>query len=193
MLLPKVASDFVSLGNKDFQIGGIGIMKFKKNEHMNYRMGMYYNTDLFGPLLVPMLGLYYLSPNKKFETTIMMPLQADVNYKLTTSISIGFNYFAQIKTFHLTNIIPAYNSTYVTKSTDDLFAYLKFEFSKGLSFQARIGQSVDRSYHVYDQNDKVTLGLPAYYVGNDRKPLNTKFSNGLLFQFILLYRFNLPE
>lgn len=193
VLLPKIASDFVSIGNKDFQVGGIAIMKFHKKENLNYRMGLYYNSELFGPLLVPMLGLYYLSPGKKLETTIMMPLQADVNYKLSSFVNIGFNYNAQIKSFHLTNVIPNYNSTYVTKTTDDLFAYVKFNFTKSFSLQTRLGQSVDRSNRVFNESDKVTLGLPAIYIGHKREQLNTNFSNGLLFQFVLLYRFNLPE
>jgi hypothetical protein len=193
VLLPKIASDFVALGSKDVQVGGIAIMKFKKSEYLYYRIGMYYNSDLFGPLFVPMLGMYYLSPDKKFETTIMMPLQADANYKLSSFIHLGFNYNAQIKTFHLTNITPAYNDTYLTKSTDDLFAYVKFCFSKSLSLQTRLGQSVDRSNKIFNENDRVTFGLPAIYIGNKREQLNTNFSNGLLFQIVLLYRFNLPE
>ena len=168
-------------------------MKFKKKENLNYRMGLYCNSELFGPLLVPMLGLYYLSPDKKFETTIMMPLQADINYKLSSFVNVGFNYNAQIKSFHLTNVTPAYNSTYLTKTTDDLFLYLKFNFTKSLSLQTRLGHSVDRSNRIYNENDKVELGLPAFYIGHKREQLNTDFSNGLLYQVVLLYRFNLTE
>ena len=193
VVLPKVASNFVTLGNKDFQLGGIAILKYKKKQNLNYRIGLYYNGELFGPLLVPMLGLYYISPNKKIETTIMMPLQADFAYKLHSHISVGFYYNAQIKTFHLTDITPTNPSTYVTKSSDDLFGYFRFEFGKGFSLYTRVGQSVDRHFHVYDQNDKVALGLPAVYIDNHRKPLNTNFENGLIYQVMLLYRFSLPE
>jgi hypothetical protein len=193
VVLPKIASDFVAIGNKDFQVGGIAIMKYKKKENLNYRMGLYYNSELFGPLFVPMLGLYYLSPDKKLETTIMMPLQADVNYKLSSHLNIGFNYNAQIKSFHLTNVTPAYNSTYLTKATDDFFIYAKLHFTKAFSLQTRLGQSVERSNKIFNENDRVDLGLPAIYIGNNRHQLNTNFSNGLLFQFMLLYRFNLPD
>lgn len=193
LLLPKIASDFSAINNKAFQVGALGFMKFKKNANLNYRVGFYTNTDLFGPLFVPMVGLYYLSPNKKFETTLMLPFQADANYKLSSFLHLGFNYNAQIKSFYLTNITPIYNSTYVTKSTDELFLYLKFNFGKGLSLQTRIGQSVARDYHVYNTDDKVTLGLPAIYIGDNRHLLNTEFANGLIYQFVLQYRLNLTE
>ena len=70
MLLPKLASDFASIGNKDFQMGAIALMKYKKRDNFNYKFGVYYNSELFGPFFVPMVGLYYLSPNKKFETNL---------------------------------------------------------------------------------------------------------------------------
>lgn len=51
VLLPKIASDYKSIGNKDFQLGAIGILKIKKHENLNYKVGLYYNSELFGPFL----------------------------------------------------------------------------------------------------------------------------------------------
>src|SRR5438105_683155 len=87
-ILPQ---NYETIGNKDLQMGGIAIMKFKKNDNLNYKFGLYYNSELFGPFFVPMIGIYYLSPNKKLETNIMLPLQADVNYKLNSFINVGAN------------------------------------------------------------------------------------------------------
>ena len=193
ILLPKVVSNIIALNGNDFQVGALGYMKYKKSENLNYRFGFYANTDLFGPLFVPMVGLYYISPNKKFETTLMLPFQADFNYKVASFIHIGLNYNAQVRTFYLNNITPLYNNTYVTKSTDEFFLYAKFNITKSFSLQARIGQSVARDYHVYKTDDKVTLGLPAIYIGDHREKLNTNFANGLIYQAVLAYRLYLPE
>lgn len=191
VLLPKIASDFGSLGAKDFQLGAIALMKYRKSDNLNYKFGLYYNSELFGPFFVPMFGLYYLSPDKKLETNLMLPLQADVNYKLISLINIGFNFNGQIRSYHLSNITPVYNSSYVSKSTNEFYTYLKFNFGKSLSLHTKAGHSLARRYRVYDENDKITFGLPATFIGGHRKQLNTDFSDGLLFQFILLYRFNL--
>lgn len=193
VLLPKIASDFVKIGNKDFQLGAIALLKYKKRDNLNYKIGLYYNSELFGPFFVPMLGLYYISPNKKLETNIMLPLQADVNYQLFPFMNVGINFNGQIRSYHLTAITPNYHSTYVTRSTNELFAYLKFNFTKSISLLTKVGQSIGRSYRVYDVNDKVDFGLPATFVGQKRQQLNTNFSNGMILQATLIYRFNLDK
>lgn len=191
VLLPKLASNFNKLGNNDFQMGAIAIFKHTKSDHLNYKYGLYYNSEIFGPFFVPMFGVYYLSPNKKFETNLMLPLQMDINYKVIPFINIGFNFNGQIRTYHLKDIASTLPNTYLTKSTNDFFAYLKFNFTKGLSLQTKVGQSVARSFRVYDIKDNIDFGLPAMFLGPKRNQLNTDFSNGLLFQVVLIYRVHL--
>jgi hypothetical protein len=193
VLLPKIASDYKSISGKDIQVGIVGIMKYKKTDNMNYKFGLYYNSELFGPFFVPMAGLYYLSPNKKFETNIMLPLQADVNYKVIPFMNVGFNFNGQIRSYHLTDVTPTAHSTYIARSTNEFYGYLKFNVTKSLSITTKVGQSLGRSYKVFDENDKVTFGLPATFIGHKRQQLNSNFSNGLIFQATLLYRFNLEK
>jgi hypothetical protein len=189
--LPKIASDYNSYNTNDFQLGGVALFKYKKHDNLNYKMGLYYNSELFGPFFVPMVGMYYLSPNKKFETNIMLPLQVDMNYQLFPFMNIGANFNGLTRSSHLNNITDANPNTYVSKVTNELFGYLKFNITKSVSLQTKVGQSFARSYKVYDSRDKVNFGLPLTYVGTKRQQLNSKFSNGLIFQFTVLYRLNL--
>ena len=193
VLLPKIASDYKSISGKDIQFGAIGIMKYKKSDNKNFKFGLYYNSELFGPFFVPMIGMYYLSPNKKFETNIMLPLQADVNYKLIPFINFGLNFNGQIRSYHLTDVTPSFKSTYIARSTNELYAYLKFNATNNISITIKVGQSIGRTYNVFDEGDKVTFGLPATFIGGKRQQLNTNFSNGMIFQGTLLYRFNLEK
>ena len=187
--LPKIASDYKTIGNKDFQIGAIGILKLKKNDNLNYKVGLYYNSELFGPFFVPMLGFYYLSPNKKFEVNVILPLQGDFSYKIHSFISLGCNYNGLIRSYHLNDN----NGSYVSKFSNELYAYLKFDVIKKMSFQTKIGQSIGRKYKVFAENDKVDYGLPLALIGGHRKQLNTNFSDGLIFQFVFFYRFSLEK
>lgn len=190
LLIPKLASDFESIGKRDFQIGAIALMKYTKRDDLNYKLGVYYNSELFGPFIVPLFGLYYLSPDKKFETNLTLPFLADMNYKLHDRLHVGVNFFGQIRTYHLANISSTNSSPgYVLKATNDLYGYLKFNLSKGLSIQTRVGYSLGRSYRVYEDTDKITFGSVLLKVGDDRQQLNTDFSNGFVFQATLLYRF----
>jgi hypothetical protein len=188
IFLPKAASDRMPVNGKDYQVGGIALMKFKKHDQLNYKFGLYYNSELFGPFFVPMFGMYYLSPSKKLEANIMLPLQADVNYQLHKLFNIGCNFNGQIRSYYLSNVSPDINGAYVSRSTNELFAYLKFNITKGLSFQARVGQSVARKYRVYADGDKVSFGLPLLFFGGNRQQLNPNFSDGLIFQGTLLFR-----
>ncbi len=191
ILLPKVASNFGRLTEKDFQMGAVALFKYKTKPNLHYKYGLYYNSERFGPFFVPMFGLYYLSENKKFEANVMLPLQVDLNYKIIPLLNVGVNFNGQGRTYHLSNISPTINSAYVSKTTNELFAYLKFNLGKSLSLQTKVGQSVARSYRVYNDNDKVTLAMPLIFIGDQRKQLNTDFSDGLLFQFVVLYRLDL--
>ena len=51
VLLPKIASDYKSISGKDIQVGVVGIMKYKRSDNMNYKFGLYYNSELLGPFL----------------------------------------------------------------------------------------------------------------------------------------------
>lgn len=189
MLIPKFASDFQGITSKDFQLGAIVLMKYNKNENINYKLGAYYNSEFFGPMFVPLFGLYYLSADKKFETNLTLPFLADANYKLHDRLNIGVNFFGQIRSYHLSQIPESSNEAYVVKATNDLYGYLKFNLTKELSLQTRLGYSLGRSYRVYDESDKITLGSVLIRVGDDRQQLNTDFSNGWVYQATLLYRF----
>ena len=189
MLLPKLASDFESIAQRDFQIGAIALMKYTKRENLNYKLGVYYNSELFGPFIVPLFGLYYLSPDKKLEANLTLPFLADINYKLHNRLNVGVNFFGQVRSYHLTEILSTNASGYVVKTTNDIYGYLKFNLSKGLSIQTRVGYSLGRSYKVYDDNDKIAFGSVLLRVGDDRQQLNTDFSNGFVYQATLGYRF----
>ncbi len=189
LLIPKLSSDFEDITRQDFQIGAIGLMKYTKRDNLQYKIGMYYNSELFGPFCVPLFGLYYLSPNKKLEVNLTLPFLADMNYKLHDRLNIGINFFGQIRSYHLTNISTSNEGGYVVKVTNDLYSYLKFNLSKGLGLQTKVGYSLGRSYRVYDENDKISFGTVLIQVGDDRQQLNTDFSNGFVYQFTLQYRF----
>jgi hypothetical protein len=77
----------------------------------------------------------------------------------------------------------------VVKISNDLFGYLKFNLTKELSVQTKLGYSLGRSYRVYDESDKIVFGSVLIRVGDDRQQLNTDFSNGWVYQATVLYRF----
>lgn len=191
VLLPKIASDYKQINHNDFQFGTLSVLKFKKHQQLIYKAGIYQNVELFGPLFVPMLGFYYLSPNKKLEANVFLPLQLDVNYKLSNCIFGGVNFNGLVRTYHLTDVTSNYKSSYLNRSTNDIYAYIKMNITKNTSVQAKVGYSIARKFIVYNEGDGISLALPATYIGDHRMPLNSNFSNSVLFQISFLYRIHL--
>ena len=69
LLIPKLASDFEKWSGKNFQFGALALLKFTKHDQFNYKVGLYINSEQFGPFTVPLLGFYYLSPSTAAANT----------------------------------------------------------------------------------------------------------------------------
>ena len=188
MLLPKLASDFKNLGGKDLQLGGLALYKIKKSELFKYHAGLYYNGELFGPFVVPLLGFYYKSENKKFEANFTLPIWADVNYSLTNWMNIGTNFSAFVRSYHLSQ-----SDAYVAKKANEVFGYLQFNIKKSFILQTKVGYSIGRSYKAYEDNDKTDFAFSAFRFGDNRTVLNPTFDDGLIYRVKLLYRFHIKE
>jgi hypothetical protein len=188
VLLPSIASDFKSISKEDFQIGMLTLFTYKKRENLKYKVGFYTNTENYGPLFIPLLGLYYLSPNQKFESTLLLPGQVDFNYKMAEKIVLGINFDGMASSYNLdkSNYIP--NRQYVARSSNELNTYLQFHFSKSLIVKTKVGYTISRTYKVFNDDDKVNMNLGSIYLGDNRTQLNTNFEKGVVFKAELLYR-----
>lgn len=193
MFLPKLSSDLKSIAAQDFQYGAYLLMKFKKTNHLNYQFGMYYNSELFGPFFVPLLGLYYLSPSNKLEINATLPVWADINYRFNDWFRVGMNFSAFVRSFYINEPQFVESGEYLVKSTNEPMIYLQFEPIKSLIIQTKLGYSIGRQYAIYDESDKVTFGLSAFRFGGNQRQLNSDFEDGMIFEARLLYRFHISN
>jgi hypothetical protein len=193
VLLPRLASDFKKpgggLSREDFQIGGLWMFKYAPRQNLKYKLALYYNSELFGPFVSPILGLYYKSRNNKFESDLSLPFFVDANYRIRPSVFTGVKFQAFVRTFNLHDPYYKGNGEYLAKTSNELYAYLGFEPVKGILLKANIGYSVARNYRLYDIHDKVAFGLSAFRFGDNRKQLNADFADGILFRVDCVYRF----
>ncbi|MBD79401.1 MAG: hypothetical protein CL840_10800 [Crocinitomicaceae bacterium] len=192
IILPKVAGDFNHSPTTQIQLGGLALYKFNKKDNLKYRIGLYYNTELFGPFFVPLLGVYYLSPNKKFEMNFTLPVWADMNYRFTEHIAAGLNFSAFLRSY---NISPASTVSgkemYMVKASNEIYGYLQYTAKKSFIFQAKAGWSIGRRFSAYDIDEKVGWGFSAFRFDDDRTQQNRDISDGFIFQARFIYRFNL--
>ncbi|OEJ98664.1 hypothetical protein A8C32_05550 [Flavivirga aquatica] len=191
MFLPKISSDLKKISNRDFQLGAAVLMKYTKTEHFNYKFGAYGNSELFGPFIVPLLGVYYLNPSEKFEAKVLLPLSVDLNYSISKGLLFGLNFNGQIRSYHLNTPVNTETDRYIVKSAKDLYTYFQYRVKNALNFQLGIGRSLGRSYRIY--NEKISLGLPLVNFGDNRTQLNTNFSDSWLFKIAVFYRLKLEK
>src|SRR5690606_27003768 len=118
-----IASDYSQVLREDLFIGGIAVLKFKKSENLLYRFGVYGSQEAFGVFATPILGIYYLSPNKKFEIDLSLPIKGDINYRLGRT-TLGLDYFGISRSFNLHT--ENESALYVDLNSIELSTYLQF-------------------------------------------------------------------
>ncbi len=189
LIMPKLSSDLKKVEERDVQVGGSILLKYRKSVHLTWQFGGYYNGELFGPFFVPFLGMYYKSPNSKFETNVLLPASVDMNYSFTPKFRIGGSFVSFVKSFHLHQQFGESSTSYWNKSTNEIFGYFQLEAAKGILVQARAGYSIARRFTVYDTNERIDWGFMAFKFGDNRTRLNQWFNDGAIFQLRIIYRF----
>ena len=190
VLLPKVASDYKNITSDDFYLGAFAILKYHKDNSLIYRFGAYGSQEAFGFFTTPIFGWYYLSPSKQFEMDVSLPISVDLNYRLG-NITLGLDYFGIGRSFNLTGVNDP--EVYVDFSSLDFSAYIQKGFiNNNVLLRGKIGYS-SNDFEVYNQGDKIDLGLSAFSFGDDRTQLNPNIEGGVFLKFELLYRFHLTN
>ncbi|MCG2420132.1 DUF6268 family outer membrane beta-barrel protein [Aequorivita sp. F47161] len=190
ILLPKIASDYKNISSDEFYLGGFAVLKFKKNTNLKYRFGIYASQEAFGLFTTPIIGWYYLSPNKRFEMDMSLPISADVSYKLGTT-TIGVDYFGIGRSYnvHYENA----PSLYADLSSLEFASYLQFNvMEESVLLRAKLGYS-SNNYEMYAEGEKMDLGISAFSFGDDRTQLNPSLNGGVFLKFEAIYRFHIKE
>lgn len=188
MGFPKIASDVITLSGNNTQFAFLTLISQTKQANLKYRYGIYANTEKYGLIIVPILGLYYLSPNSRLDANLNLPILADINYLLRKNLWLGIKFDGLGTTYYLNNQAYSPSGAYVSKISNEISTYLRFALTKSLYFNTKIGYALGRSYDVYQANDKVDLNLIAFYFGDNRTRLNERFKDGAIFKVELLYR-----
>ena len=188
VLLPKISSDLNELSGKDFQLSLLSLFNYTKKSNLNYKIGLYANTERYGLSVMPLLGFYYQRPDKKFEANLILPYFADVNYQLFERTNVGLNFDGLGSSYNMNKRLYIDKDTYAVKSSQELFAYLMFQLGTSFYIKPKLGYSIFRTYEVFENNDKVDFALASFEVGDNRTQLNTNFKDGAIFKIELVYR-----
>ena len=201
LILPKTTGALDQMNNKNSQLAALALIKQKKKENLFLRYGAYYNSEIFGPFFVPLLGIWYRSPNKKFEMNWTLPVWADMNYTWKPWFTTGFNFQSFVRTYYRKNqsinVFPTpvgfQQEQYMVKASNEIYLYTQFNIKRSFLIQTKIGKSIGRKFKHYNYGDNVDWGFSAFRFGDSRAQLNPNLKDGLVFQVRFIYRFWLDE
>lgn len=188
LLLPKLSSDYINLSMDDFYIGGVAVLKYKKNKNLSYKFGIYASNEAFGLFISPLIGLYYLSPNSRFEMNLYLPNNADLNYSLTNKTKIGTDFVARGKSFKLAT--SGTRSSYAENNSLEFSSYLQNNsLIKNVLVRLKLGFSTN-SFEVYPIDQKIAFATTLFKFGDNRTQLNTNLSSSAFIKIEAIYRFD---
>jgi hypothetical protein len=190
VLLPKIASDYKNISSDDFYFGAYAIAKLKKNKNFKYRFGFYASTEAFGVFATPIIGAYYLSPNKRFEIDASLPITANVNYKFGKA-ALGFDYFGIGRSYNISQETPI--PLYVDQRPLEFASYFQYGvLENSILLRAKVGYSSNTN-EVYEQGDKLDFRISAFSFGDDRTQLNPDILGAAFVKFEAIYRIHFKE
>lgn len=190
VFLPKIASDYKNISGDDFYYGGLVLLKLQKKENLKYRFGFYASSEAFGLFATPIIGGYYLSPNKNFEVDASLPISVDINYSFGTT-ALGFDYFGIGRSFNISQVnLP---NVYVEQRPLEFSTYVQFNvLQKSVLLRAKVGYT-SNEYDVYADGDDLDFRLSAFSFGDDRTQLNPELNGGVFLKFEAIYRIHFKK
>jgi len=190
ILLPKVVSEDLEIEDDAFFIGGIALLKFQKNERVQYRFGVYASGEAFGTLVTPLLGLYYKNETTHWETTLNLPINGDVNYSVNDRFKIGAAFEAPVRSYVLNTNTS--QELYVQSNLIEIGPYFEHTIAKNILLKVQTGYtSVD--YQVFADGDTLPFRLAAFEFGDDRTRLNPEMNGNFFVKASATYRFDIPN
>jgi hypothetical protein len=186
--IPKLNSDYKKINGNAFQLGFISTYSFNSTETFLWKLGVYYNSEFFGPFVVPIIGLDW-QLNEKLNISGDLPIYGKVNYQFNQRLASGLGYIALVSSYRLTG---EFNNAYTSRFAIEPYLYADTKLFKNTYFTAKFGYAISRKYPVYAKYDQLDWQLSFIKFGDNRTPLNPVIENGAFVEFNLAYKIDIP-
>ncbi len=190
MFVSRVNSDLKELGTQDFQYGGVVLASRKYNENFTLKYGLYYNSELSGPFLAPLLGCDW-KVSERFRIYGLLPQGLTIEDKVNFKFRYGIGYQAPNITYHLNRPTP---NLYLHQSQIRIGAFCDFYLTKTLASTLKIEYPVPAKYRIFDTQQRYLINIWGIGFGGERAQNKTpiaKVTNGIIIQLGLNYRVEL--
>ena len=192
LVAPRLFSDFANMDSRSFQMGAVVSYKKKFRDEFAIGGGLIYNSELFGPYMVPFLDINWQFASK-WRLKGMIPITARVEYTVNENLQLGFNHFGLITTYALGK--EPYSGDYMERQSIDLSLFARQRLFGNIFIEGMVGRTVGRKYRQYEGDQKVDFAIPLVTFGDDRVIKNeyAAFKDGMILTLKLVYSIPLPE
>ena len=181
--VPKIATDFKDIDNRDFQLGGALLFTYIKKNSLKFKFGLYYNREFFGNFFMPLLGIDW-KVNSNAYIFGVLPGAMNFEYKLKNKkLYTGISYRCITASYRLSN---EYGKFYVRQGhtfwgDNQIKIFLNYYLSKQLIVFGELGYASLHYFQQYSDSKEEKTTIPVYYKMKDQ----LFFGGGLAFRIRL--------
>jgi len=189
ILLPRLNSNYQNINSNALQLGFFTTYSKRTSDKFLYKLGLYFNTEFFGPFVVPLFGLNWdVAP--KLNITGDLPIYAKIKYKPFDNFFAGVGYIALVSSYRLTG---DFNDDYTSRYAIEPYAFAEVRFFKQIYFTGKFGYTLSRKYPIYAEDDKLDLQLSFIKFGDDRNQLNPEIEDNYFFEVGIAFKVDVSE
>jgi hypothetical protein len=177
-LIPRWNGNASDLFHNSFQMGASAIAAIKRSSNITYRFGVYYNSEFFGPLVIPLAGLDWKISSKDNLFGIL-PQILTYEHKISSKFSWGGAYRMYNNSYRTGTLNYSLIPTYMRINEMQLLLTADAYLSKHIVFNMEAGHSLFRRIRFGTDDSKKD-----YYSDED-------VNDGFLFKASLIYRVRL--
>lgn len=127
-----------------FQAGGAALLTYKKNPGLQFKIGLYYNSEFWGNFFIPLLGLDW-TINKNQRLFGILPGYFTYEYRINKRFSWGGNFRTFTNSYKLGNGFSSSPAANFTRIDDNqVGAYADVYLMPKLVLNAEAGYSILR-------------------------------------------------
>ncbi len=142
-----------TFAGSSFQLGGLSFASFKKNDHLEYKFGLYFNSEFSGPFFMPLAGIDW-QINKRNALFGILPGNLTYEHQVSKKFYCGALFRAITNSYQAgfhdnTSILK-----YIRIDENQLGIYADAYLTNKIVFTAEAGHSVFRRLRFGEVNSK---------------------------------------
>jgi len=157
LLMPKLSGHLrEETTNKDFQMGGYGLVTYNKSDKLKIKLGLFYNREFFGNFFVPLFGVDW-RVSDRFQMYGVLPSNYRLEYALIKQklyAGLGMKWYTRSYHIDLHNGKTDSTNVYIKNQELQAKAFVEYYIAKRFVLFGEFGRTFNYSPKMYWSGSK---------------------------------------